>query len=106
MWNVCAMYFVVHYCLGKSLLSKLCITCLEVRINCRQFSKKGDHVINVSGLNLAENVLLLLHRELLNIFNLVDEMDIKVHYQLKDKPEQLLYGSCNYRQQRLRQTHV
>ena len=45
------------------------------------------HAINVSGLNLAENVLLLLHRELLNIFNLLDEMNIKVYCQLKDKPE-------------------
>ena len=73
--------------ISGSLFCKLCITCLEVRINCRQFLKKVIHVINVSGLNLAENILLLLYRELLNVFNLLDEMDIKFHCQLKDKPE-------------------
>ena len=43
-------------------------------------------IFKVSGLNLAENVLLLLCRDLLNISHLLDEMDIKFHCQLKDKP--------------------
>ena len=41
-------------------------------------------IINVSGLNKAKYVLLLLHSELINIFNLPEEMDIKFYCRLND----------------------
>ena len=41
-------------------------------------------IINVSGLNKAKCVLLLLHRELINIFNLLEEMDINYYCRLND----------------------
>ena len=79
------MYFLCN--VSGSLFCKPGTICFEVRINCRQFSKKVIHVINVSGLNLGEKVLLLLESDLLNISNFLDEMDIKVHCLFKDKPE-------------------